>query len=403
MPLYSYKAKDKKDVLIDDIIQAASRKDAAATLKSEGLQVLNLKNIDEGLSSITFGSISIADKATFCRFVATMLRAGLPISEALDIIRDEVKNQKLKKIIYDLSFQVRKGKTLSSVLSKYKKDFDSVFLTMIKAGEESGSLDKSFDYLSKQLLASYDLSQKIKGAMAYPSVIISAMFANLLVMILFVLPRIAEVFSQLNVQAPLMTRLVLGFGVFVGDHLFLVLGVIGALIVIGISLFLIRFTREILFTIFLSLPVINTVVVQLDIARFARTLSTLLQSGVPIMVALDVSSESMTQKKFIALAKEFAKGISAGESLADVISKGKSIFPSTVVQTIKAGEKSGSLEVVLAEMAEFYEREVDYNVKKLTSLLEPMLMLVVGVAVGAMVVLMITPIYNIVSSFDSQM
>lgn len=400
MPLYSYKAKTQKGQVITDVIQAINPKEAAATLKADGFQLLTIKDLDKGFSSVAFGGISTADKAAFCRFISTMLRAGLPISEALDILKDEIKNPKLKKITYDLSFQVRKGKTLSSVLATYKKDFDSVFLTMIKAGEESGSLDKAFDYLSKQLLATYELSQKVKGAMAYPSVIIAAMGANILVMILFVLPRISEVFSQLNVEVPFTTKVVLAFGNFVGGNIALVLGMIGIGILLLIFTFVIRVSRDFIFDLFLRAPVINKVVTELDIARFSRTLSTLLQSGVPIMVALEVSSDVMKQKKFVALAKEFGKGISEGRSLSEVISEGKNIFPSIVVQTIKAGEKSGSLEIVLSEMADFYEKEVDYNIKKLTSLLEPILMLIVGLGVGAMVIIMVTPIYNIVGSFE---
>ena len=403
MPLFSYKAKNKKGKIIEDVLQATNRSEAASAIKSEDLQILTIKNLDKGIGSITFGGISIAEKASFCRFIATMLKAGLPLPEAVDILKDETKNKKFKKIILDLSFQIRKGKNLSSVLSKYKNDFDPVFIAMVKAGEESGTMEQSFDYLSKQLLTSHELIQKVKGALMYPMVIVAAMLANFVVMLVFVLPKISEVFTELHVKLPPATKIMLDFGNFVGNNTLLVIGVIFLSFVIVVLIFLIRSTRQMIINAFLKAPLVRNIVNQIDVARFSRTLSTLLKSGVPIIVALDVSSDMIRQPSLQKQAKEFSKGVSEGESLSEVLSKGKkNSFPSTVIQTIKAGEKSGSLEIVLEELAEFYEREVDYSLKRLTSLLEPLLLLVIGLAVGGMVVMMITPIYSLVGGIEGQ-
>lgn len=401
MPLYTYKAKDEKGKIVEDVVQANSRQDAATILKSESLQVLTIKGVESKLKTLGGGGISVAEKAAFCRFLATMLRAGLPISEAIENIRKETENKRLKKILVDVSYKIRKGSSMSSVLSKYPHDFDSVFLTIVKAGEESGALDKSFDYLSKQLLTSYEVSQKIKGALIYPVVIVVAMLGNGVVMIAFVLPKISQVFSQLNLELPTMTRLILGFGNFVGENTLLVLGGMFLVALIAALLLYIRKTRAAIFNLFTRLPMVNRLVSQIDVSRFARTLSALLKSGVPILPALDVSADTLGQPSLKKRAKEFSKGVAKGESLSTVITKGKKqIFPVVMVQTIKAGEKTGSLEVVLNELAEFYEKEVDYTLKQLTSLIEPLLMLVIGVAVGAMVVMMIIPIYSIVGSME---
>jgi type IV pilus assembly protein PilC len=403
MPLYSYKAKDNKGKIVEDVLQAANRTDAASSIKADDMQVLTIKNLDKGISSIAFGGISIAEKATFCRFLATMLRAGLPLPEAIDILKDETKNKKFRKIILDVSFQIRKGKSFSSILSKYKNDFDPVFLAMVKAGEESGSMDQSFDYLSKQLLTAHELIQKVKGAMMYPLVIVAAMLANFVVMLIFVLPKISEVFTELNVEMPTATRIMLKFGNFVGDNQFMVLGVMLIVVSIIALIFIIRKTRKIISDMFIKAPLVKNIVNQLDVARFARTLSTLLKSGVPIIVALDVSSDMIRQPGLKKVSKEFGKGVSEGESLSEVLERDKkNTFPTTVTQTIKAGEKSGSLEIVLEELADFYEREIDYSLKRLTSLLEPLLLLIIGVAVGGMVVMMITPIYNLVGGIEGQ-
>jgi len=401
MPLFTYKVKDKKGEILEDVVQAADKKEIAASLKSENYQILSIRKLDAKKSPFLRGSVSISDKAAFCRFLATMLRAGLPLPEALDIIRQETQNKKLQNILFDLSFHVRKGENLSSVLAKYKGDFDTVFLTMVKAGEESGTLDQSFDYLSKQLLASYELVQKVKGSLMYPAVIVVAMVGNAVIMLVFVLPKLSQVFLQLNVKLPVTTRFILNVGNSISQNMTLTLVIFFSILAFAVSVFLIKKTREAIFGVFVKLPVINKLMSQIDVARFARTLSTLLKSGVPIMIALDVSSDVISQPKLKKQSKEFSHGIATGKSLSDILTEGKRIFPVTMVQTIRAGEKTGSLETVLEEMSQFYEMEVDYSLKRATALLEPVLMLFIGVAVGAMVVMMITPIYSIVGGLGS--
>jgi type IV pilus assembly protein PilC len=400
MPLYKFKAKDKKDKTIEDVVQAASKKEVVSLLKSENYKVLTIKSLEGKYKGIFLGGISVSEKAALCRFLATMLRAGLPLPDAIDIIRQETQSKKLEQVLFDTAFHIRKGDTLSSVFSKYKDDFDSVFLTMVKAGEESGTLEKSFDYLSKQLLTSYELSQKVKSSMMYPMVILAAMVANAFIMLGFVLPKMSDVFLSLNVEIPTVTRYVLNFGQSVGENLALTFGLFFFFIFVVIMLFLIKKSRTAIFSFFVKLPVISKVMIQLDSARFARTLSTLLKSGVPIMVGLDVSSDVLKQPKLKSQAKSFSEGVSKGESLSDILSKKKVGFPTTMTQTIQAGEKTGSLEVVLEELASFYEMEVDYSLKRATALLEPLLMLIIGVAVGAMVILLITPIYSIVGGLE---
>ncbi len=402
MLLYKYKAKDKEGKIIEDVVQAVNKKEAVAFLKSDDYQVLTIKNLSKGGGFVIFGGgISVSEKAAFCRFMATMLRAGLPLPEAIDIIRQETRNKKLQEVLFDISFHIRKGAQISSVLAGYKSEFDPVFLTMIKAGEESGTLEKSFDYLAKQLLASYELSQKVKSSMMYPMVIIGAMIANAGVMLGFVLPKMSEVFLSLNVELPTVTRFVLNFGKAVGQNMAITFGAFFAVIFIVIMLFLIRSTRTLIFSFFVKLPVISKVMDQLDTARYARTFSTLLKSGVPIMVALDVSSDVLRQPGLKRQAKELSSGVAKGMSLSEILTKQKRSFPVTMIQTIRAGEKTGSLEIVLDELAAFYEMEVDYSLKRATALLEPLLMLIIGVAVGAMVILLITPIYSIVGGLES--
>jgi type IV pilus assembly protein PilC len=271
---------------------------------------------------------------------------------------------------------------------------------MIKAGEESGTLEKTFDYLAKQLLGSYEMMQKVKGAMIYPAVIIFAMIGNGVLMVTFVLPKISEVFSKLNLELPPLTRAVLFIGNFAGENTILVIAII-ALMLFGVfMLFYIKTTRKIIFDIMLRFPVARRLADQIDIARFSRTLSTLLRSAVPILLALDVSSDTLNQDRLRKEARKFSGGVAKGESLSEVLVASKKIFPQVMVQSIRAGEESGSMEEVLEELADFYEKEVDFSLKRLTSVIEPILMLIIGVAVGAMVIMMIVPIYSIIGSLE---
>jgi type IV pilus assembly protein PilC len=324
----------------------------------------------------------------------------MSVPEAVEIIRQESKNAKMQKVLADLSYQAKKGKSISSVLETYPKDFDRVFLTMVKVGEESGTLEKTFEYLSKQLSASHELGQKIKGSLMYPAVIVVAMVGNGLLMAVFVLPKLAEAFLKLDVPLPAYTRILLGAGEFFGKNPLLVIGAAIAAGIFGIAFIVIRTTRALLIKMLSRAPVIKNVVRNIDVARFSRTLSTLLKSGVPIIESLDVSSESVTNPRMKKETKSFSEQVAKGRSLSEIMATNKTSVPSIMIQTIRAGEKSGSLEQILEEVADFYEKEVEFSLKNLTSLIEPVLMLVIGVVVGVMVIMMIAPIYSIIGGLQ---
>src|SRR3989304_432302 len=399
MPLFAYKALDTKGKVLEDTVQATTKKDAATILSANNLKVLTIQNLEGGIGNAVLGGISISEKATFCRFMAIMLRAGLPLPEALEIIRRESTNKRMQKILADISFQTRKGRNLSAVLSQYKEDFDSVFLTIVTAGEHSGTLEKSFDYLAKQLLSSYEFTQKVKGSLMYPAVIIAAMVGEALLMLLFVLPRLSTVFLSLDIELPLATRLILDFGRFVGDNTALTIGVFLGSIVLAVFLFINKNTRSRIFSLIAKLPAVKKMVVEIDVARFARTLSILLKSGVPIIETLEVSAGAVSQPKWKEATKRFSAQVARGKALSEGMLEDE-LFPAVLAQAVRTGEETGSIDVVLEDLADFYEKEVDYSLKRITSLLEPVLMLLIGVAVGVMVVLIVTPIYSIVGGID---
>jgi type IV pilus assembly protein PilC len=317
------------------------------------LQVLVIR--EPGVAKRKFFSrrISVSDKANFARFMATMIRSGMSVPESADIIAKETKNKRLKQILADISYQTEKGQTISSVLSQYKNDFDSIFLTIIRSGEESGTLEKSFDYLSTQLMASYELSQKVKGSLMYPAVIIVAMFGNALIMSVFVLPRIAGAFLKTRPPSSGIHQNSLTFRQFMGQHTIYVLiasGILFAHMVFSVS---ISGTRN----------KILSAAVELRNRKNARAnrysplqphLFNSPKSAVPITTALDVSADSRlvrnTKKKPKLLTARFKRHVPFRHP-----NQKKGIFPSTMIQTIEL-EKIRKSRKVLDELASFYEK-----------------------------------------------
>lgn len=402
MPLFRYKIKDEAGNVIEDTIQAASKDEAANFLRTDGTQILVMQEVDKGISLPFSKGIPVAEKAAFCRFMGTMLRSGMSVNRAVEIVAKESTNKRMKTILTDIAFQTQKGKSLSTALTNYTNDFDTIFLTMIKAGEQSGTLEQTFNYLSKQLSVSHELTEKVKGSMMYPAVIIVAMFANGIVMMVFVLPKISEAFLKLDVPLPIYTKILLTVGQFMGENTFATIGMVIVLVAVMVGIVMYKRTRQVIVNAITKIPVINGIRVHIDLARFSRTLSTLLRSGVPILEALDVAAQSLSSSRIKKQATQFSKSVEKGKSLSDILTENKDVFPSVMVQTIKAGEESGSLEQVLEEMAEFYEKEVDFSLKRFTSLLEPVLMLFIGVVVGGMVIIMIAPIYSIIGGLQQQ-
>jgi type IV pilus assembly protein PilC len=401
MAIFEYKAKNNQGKIIEDTIESSSRKEAANILQDQNLQVLTVRESKSSQSTLEkIKRVSVLEKAVLCRYLSTMMKAGLPLAEAVDILAQESTNKKMHRILIDLQYSIQRGQKLSSVFARYPEVFDSVFQTLTKAGEESGTLEQSFDYLAQQLMKSYELNQKVKGAMMYPLVIITAMLGIGVLMITFVLPRISKVFLRLNITLPTATKLLLAASNFLGDHtllviFFILISIISFFIVIRLNI-----TRNALLQFLSHIPMFARLFDQLDLARFSRTLSTLLKSGVPILDSIKVSVQLLTQSKFTKLGSMFEDDIQRGKSLSETLDRGQKIFPALMIQSIKAGEKSGSLEIVLSELADFYESEVEHTLKGLTSILEPVLMLVIGVAVGAMVISIIAPIYSVIGNLQ---
>lgn len=399
MALYSYRASDSKNQIVTDTIAAASREEAASELEKRGLIPLSVKpaKLSKLKSQKPLPSI---EKITLCRYASTMLKSGLSITDSINVLAEEATHPVMKKILDDLNFGVKHGQSISSVLSRYPTSFDNFFITIIKAGEVSGTLSETFSQIEQELRAEHSLKQKISGALLYPAVVFAAMLGIGILMFFFVLPQIGKVFLSLTLPLPVYTRKMFEITLFLNQFTwFILVGL--ALSVVGLIIFMRTSTgKKLLLNLFTPIPVVNNLIKQVDVARFCRVFSTLLKSGVPITQALEISLNTLSYPKFRKASEHIIEQVTKGQSLSAAFKTNK-IFPSLLTQMITSGEKSGTLDESLRDLGLFYEEEVEAAVKKSTQVLEPVLMLFVGIGVGAMVLSVITPIYSVVSNLQT--
>ncbi len=395
---FSYTAITKSGQKESATIAAPNIAAAGHMLKEQGLLPTHIeeqqkKTVVSFLSNIS--TISLDEKINFIENLSVMLKAGISISRAMQILVKQTKNVKFKNIISDVYNQVQQGKGLAEALEKYPNVFSNIFFSMVKVGEMSGNLDKSLEYLSIQLHREADLKSKTKGAMIYPSVIMGAMVIIGVLMSIFVLPSLTSVFKEFGGTLPLSTRIVMKFADFMSGNAVLVLGGMVALIAGMVAVYR-TYAGQKMFDIFLlHFMVISTIIKKINLARFARILSSLLKSGIPIVQALDVAGGSLGNIPYRELVTQAGIDVKLGKPLTESLGKNEDLFPVLVVQMIQVGEESGTMQEILEQLAMHYEEEVDNTLKNLSSIIEPLLLLLIGGAVGILAVALIAPIYSI--------
>lgn len=406
MPIFEYKATDPEGKIVKDRLTASEASEVASLLKHKNLSPIAIKKVDHRPASLLFFSKKIRlpqiEKINFCRYLGTCIKAGLPLLEAVELIGQETTNKEMKSVINDLQYQLQSGKNLSSTFAHYPENFDEAFLAIVKAGEQSGTLEQSFQYLAEQLYTDYEMRQKIKGMLYYPAVIVSVMIAIGSLMLTVVLPRIAEVFLRMNIKLPFYTQALFNFSLFLKNHLWL----FGLSLLFSLVTFLTflksKVGHSLLIKLLSFLPFFPHFLEEVDLARFNRLLATLLNSGVPITEALKIATLSLSQAQFAPLSTLFEKELTRGVPLSKVLKKAKNGFPPMMIRLVAVGEKTGNLEELLLNLAIFYENEINLSLKNFLNLLEPILMLIIGLAVGAMVIAIIGPIYSILSGLSVQ-
>ncbi len=398
MPLYAYKAIDSKNKVTQATASAASKDEVATELEKKGLTPVSIKAL--GSQTQSKKTIPIIEKITFCRYVSTMLKSGLSITESMNVLSEEATHPTTKKVLNDLNYGIQHGQNLSSIMVNYPNIFDNFFITIVKSGEVSGTLGQAFSQIEAELRAEHSLKQKIGGALLYPAVVFTAMIAIGLLMFFYVLPQIGQVFLNLKLPLAAPTRILFEVTLYLNQFKFLLIAGGVTIVVTLIIFFQTKFGKRLFMNVFTAIPIVKNLIKQIDIARFCRVFSTLLASGVPITQALEISLSSLSYAKFRDSAKPIVEEVTKGQTVA-IAFKNHKIFPALLTQMIASGEKSGTLDETLGDLGEFYAEEVENSVKKTTELMEPILMLIVGIGVGVMVLSVITPIYSVVNNIQA--
>ncbi len=344
--------------------------------------------------------VKLVEKVNFTKHLATMLNAGIPIDEAIETLVTQATNPYFKKVLQESLESIRNGQTLSEALGKHKNAFSHFYLSLIEVSEESGTLRENMDFLAEQLNKAYILKKKIQGAMLYPSLIIAASFLMGGFISLFILPQLVDFFDSFDVDLPLTTRILLGIANLMETHGILIFGGIIALFIGLVLLIRIPSIKYVWHKILLKIPVAGKIVELGQLAKLSRNLGVLLTSGVPIASSLDVTSRTLSNLIFKEIISAVKDSIEGGKTIHETLKqKNFKEIPAIFITMVKVGEKSGTLEDSLLYLGNFYEEEIDTISDNLTTIIEPILLLGIGLGVGFIALAIITPIYELTSSF----
>lgn len=340
------------------------------------------------------GSVSRKELAIFTRQFATMIDAGLPLVQCLDILGTQQENAAFKKVILKVKEDVESGSTFADALGKHPKVFDQLYVNLVAAGEVGGILDTILSRLAAYIEKAMKLAKQIKGAMVYPSTIVAVALVVTVVLLLYVIPIFGSMFADFGQDLPGPTVFVLALSAYTQKYFLLIVAVIAAMLLALRWYYKQENGRRNIDRLLLRLPVLGSLIQRVSVARFARTLGTMVASGVPILESMDIVAKSAGNKVIEEAIVKARMSISEGKTIAEPLAESK-VFPAMVTQMVGVGEATGALDTMLNKIADFYDDEVDAAVAALTSLLEPMLMVFLGVVIGGLVIAMYLPIFKL--------
>ncbi|MDM7991998.1 MAG: type II secretion system F family protein [Candidatus Fermentibacter sp.] len=403
MPEFLWSGSNKQGRTLSGTITAATRKDAADLLEKRGVSNAKVRSKGMDLSKLGKFGNNITDKqlATFTRQFATMINAGLPLVNCLQILGRQQDNKAFASVIGELTSDVEKGGTLAEAMGRHSSIFNELYVNMVSAGEQGGILDTILARLATHLEKSASLRSKIKTAMLYPMVVMIVLALVISVMLIFIIPIFENMFADLGGDLPGPTKLVIALSkFFIGNIVFIIIGVI-ALIVGYKAWYKTDSGQKVIDKIKLSMPVFGQLQSKMAIARFTRTLGTLVSSGVAILDGLSITSKTAGNRVVADAIMQARTSISGGENISNPL-EASGVFPTMVTSMIAVGEETGGLDEMLLKIADFYEEEVDVAVAGLTSILEPIMIVVLGAVVGGMVIAMYLPIFDLIGAVGAQ-
>jgi type IV pilus assembly protein PilC len=362
-------------------------------------QVSANKNKKKSLLSMRLQRISMRDKIVFTQNLQIMLRTGLSLARALKTLSQQVRNKRFAEVITGLHSHIEQGTTMAESLKLYPKVFPELYVSMVASGELAGNLDDVLEYLYKQLKKDHELVSKIRGALIYPTLVIVAMVGIGAVMMIFVIPRLIGIFEEFNTTLPLPTRILIGLSSFITSQGWW-LAIVLALLFFGlVRWYKTQSGKKFVHQIFLKTPILSPIIQKINLARFARTLSSLIKTDIHVVKALHITSMTVGNVLYRLALQEVAEDVQKGVNISQSLLKFTRLFPAMVVQMITVGEESGEVDDVLAETAGFYEDDIDAVMRNLPQIIEPVLIVVLGVAVGGMAVAIIMPMYSLTQTF----
>ncbi|MGE5309633.1 MAG: type II secretion system F family protein [Sphaerimonospora mesophila] len=400
MLTFSYTARDTAaNKVIKSTVQAESEAEAAKLLMAQNIVPLKMEVETEkkGLLATLSSRVSTKDKVIFSRQLATLVNAGLPLVQSLSTIEEQTTNKALKAVVGQVIGEVNGGSSLADSFAKFPKVFDQIFIALVRAGEASGTLDKSLERLSDQQEHDADMMSKVKGAMVYPAIVLFAIVGVIVFMLLTVVPQVERLYADMGRELPFITMVLVGAADFVKSFWWLLIAIFAGAIFLLMRWIQTEPGRKAIDTFKLNVPVFSNLFRKLYMARFTRTLQTLLQSGVPMLEALGISSDAVNN---VIVKEEVLRGqgkVKNGKALS-VSLTGEQYILDFVPQMIKIGEQSGAIDTMVGKVADFYEKEVDNAIKGISTAIEPILMVCMAGMAGLLVGAILMPIYGLASS-----
>lgn len=394
MPTFKYIAKENTGKTVSGVLTYSDRSLLIEALRKKGLVIISITETARKDPVFSFGKVKLEDIVIFSRQLATMVDSGIPLVQALDILCEQIEKPNFKKIIAKIRDDIETGSSLSDAFSKHPAVFSPLYINMVKAGESSGALDDILDRLATYLEKTNTLQRKVKSSLIYPAVVITMALLITLVMLLKVIPTFKGIFSMLGGQLPLPTRILIAISDTIRD-MFLYL--VAVVIVFAFTL------KKYLKTargkanvdmLSLKIPILGQLFRKVAVAKFTRTLATLVKSGVPILVSLEIVGKTSGNAVIEKAVDSVRTGIKEGESIALPLAK-SGAFPPMVVRMINVGEQTGQLEKMLGKIADFYDEQVDVAVSGLTSLIEPLIIAFLGILIGGIVIAMFLPVFKL--------
>jgi len=399
MPVFEYTARNASTgQILKGTLDVPTKDDVVKHIKQQKMIVVNVR---EQPKTVTLGlkrrGIRTRDIVIFTRQFATMINAGLPLVQSLDILARQTENPALADVTRQVVFDVESGHTLADAFSKHPKAFSELYVNMVAAGEAGGILDTILMRLATFLEKSDALIRKVKGAMVYPGVIMSVAAIAVAVLLIFVIPTFQKMFASVGLELPLPTRIVIGASDLLINYWWVMVGVIGLAVYAIRSYYNTSDGRRKIDQLLLNSPVLGDLLRKSAVSRFTRTLGTLISSGVSILDGLEITAKTAGNRVIHDAVMESRNSIAGGETIAGPLEKSK-VFPPMVISMIAVGEQTGGLDEMLSKIADFYDEEVDVAVSALLSLMEPMMIVILGVIVGGMVVAMYLPIFDMMNA-----